>query len=454
MNRFLLVLLFLGTMSMLSAQKKVMGRVMSEEDDLPVIGALVAVKEYSGNKGTLTDEFGTFTLNVPEEAKEIVVTYLGMETQIVPISSVMKITLKPVTNMLHEVVVTGMANVDKRLFIGATDQLFADDIKLDGLAEISRALEGRSAGVSVQNISGTFGTAAKIRIRGATSIYGSSKPLWIVDGIALEDAVNVSADDLSSGDAITLISSAVAGINADDIESFQILKDGAATSIYGARAMNGVIVVTTKRGKAGVNRVNYTSEFTMRFKPSYKNFNIMNSQEQMGVYKEMESKGWLNFNDVYSASESGEYGRMYRLINTYDPVTGQFLLTNTPEAKNAFLREAEMRNTNWFGELFQTNIMQSHSVSIASGTEKSSYYASLSALLDPGWSKQSRVNRYTANLNASYNVLDNLSLNMIANATYRNQRAPGTLSQETDPFYGEVKRDFDINPYSYALNSS
>lgn len=107
----------------------------------------------------------------------------------------------------------------------------------------------------------------------------------------MEDVTEVGADDLSSGDAVTLISSAISGLNADDIESFQILKDGSATSIYGARAMAGVIVVTTKKGKAGSNKISYTGEFTMRLKPNYRNFNIMNSQEQMDVYKTLESNG-------------------------------------------------------------------------------------------------------------------------------------------------------------------
>ena len=194
--------------------------------------------------------------------------------------------MKPDAEVLEEVVVTGMQKMDKRLFTGATQQLTADNVKLDGLPDISRGLEGRAAGVSVQNVSGTFGTAPKIRVRGATSIYGSSKPLWVVDGVIMEDAVEVSADQLSSGDAETLISSAIAGLNADDIESFQILKDGSATSIYGARAMAGVIVVTTKKGKAGVSRISYTGEFTTRLVPSYNDFNIMNSQDQMGVYKD------------------------------------------------------------------------------------------------------------------------------------------------------------------------
>lgn len=276
--------------------------------------------------------------------------------------------------------------------------------------------------------------------------------MWVVDGVIMEDVTEVGADELSSGDAVTLISSAIAGLNADDIESFQILKDGSATSIYGARAMAGVIVVTTKKGKAGTNKISYTGEFSMRLKPSYRNFNIMNSQEQMGVYKTLANNGYLNFADVYRASESGVYGKMYHLMNDYS--AGGFALPNTPEARNAYLRQAEYRNTDWFDILFNNSISQNHAVSMTSGTEKASYYTSLSVMNDPGWTKQSKVQRYTANINALYNISKQLSLNLIGNASYRKQRAPGTLSSSLDPVSGEVRRDFDINPYSYALNTS
>ena len=345
-----------------SAQvSKVSGIVISAEDNEPVVGASIMVKGTT--LGTISDLNGKFSLTgIPSSAKSLEVSYLGMKTQVVQIKSNVKVVLEPDSKVIDEVVVTGMQRMDKRMFTGATSQLKAEDMKLDGMADISRSLEGRSAGVSVQNVSGTFGTAPKIRVRGATSIYGSSRPLWVVDGVVMEDAVEVSADALSSGDAETLVSSAISGLNSDDIESMQILKDGSATSIYGARAMAGVIVITTKKGKAGQSRVNYTGEFTMRLKPSYRNFNIMNSQEQMGIYKEMEEKGWLNFNDVYHAKGSGVYGRMYRLINTYDPTTGTFALENTPEARAAYLREAEYRNTDWFDELFTNSIMQNQSV--------------------------------------------------------------------------------------------
>jgi TonB-linked SusC/RagA family outer membrane protein len=377
-----------------------------------------------------------------------------MQPQEVAIKPTLTIRMKSDSELLDEVVVTGMQRMDKRLFTGATTKLSADNVKLDGIAEISRALEGRAAGVSVQNVSGTFGTAPKIRVRGATSIYGSSKPLWVVDGVIMEDVVEVDADALSSGDAETLISSAVAGLNADDIESFQILKDGSATSIYGARAMAGVIVVTTKKGKVGSNKISYTGEYSLRLVPSYNDYNIMNSQEQMGVYREMEKAGYLNFAETYRNSNSGVYGKMYHLLNTYDPVTGQYALDNTVKARNAYLKEAEYRNTDWFDALFNNAISQNHAISMSSGTEKASYYTSLSVMSDPGWYKQSQVKRYTANINALYNIYSNLSLNLIGNASYRKQKAPGTLSQTIDVVSGEVRRDFDINPYSYSLNTS
>ena len=385
-------------------------------------------------------------------AKTLQISYIGMKTEEVGIKSHLKITMKTDSEILQEVVVTGMQRMDKRLFTGAATKLSADNVKMDGMAEISRALEGRAAGVSVQNVSGTFGTAPKIRVRGATSIYGSSKPLWVVDGVIMEDVTEVGADDLSSGDAVTLISSAIAGLNADDIESFQILKDGSATSIYGARAMAGVIVVTTKKGKAGSNKISYTGEFTMRMKPNYRNFNIMDSQEQMDVYKTMASNGYLNFSDVYRASDSGVYGKMYHLINDYS--NGKFGLANTPEAINGYLQQAEYRNTDWFDILFNNSISQNHAISMSSGTEKASYYTSLSAMSDPGWTKQSSVQRYTANINALYNISQQVSLNLIGSTSYRKQKAPGTLSSSIDVVSGEVRRDFDINPYSYALNTS
>ena len=451
-KRSLLSLLCLFIGIGLFAQVKVTGQVF-DSDEEPLIGATVSIQ---GTKNAVATDFdGKFTIMAPSASSTLEVKFVGMKTYTAKVQSTpMHIVMESSATELDEVVVTGMTKMDKRLFTGAATKVDAQEARLAGMADISRSLEGRAAGVSVQNVSGTFGTAPKIRVRGATSIYGSSKPLWVVDGVIMEDVLEVSADDLSSGNAETLISSAIAGLNADDIESFDILKDGSATSIYGARAMAGVIVITTKRGKAGRNSINYTGEFTMRLKPSYSTFNIMNSQDQMDVYQELARKGYLNYAEIANASSSGVYGKMYQLLSEYNATTGQFGLPNTPEARAEYLQAAEYRNTDWFDILFSNSVMQTHSVSISSGTDKAQHYVSASAMYDPGWYRKSSIQRYTANLNSTFNVSDKVSVNLISNASFRKQKAPGTLGSDIDFVSGEVKRDFDINPYSYSMNTS
>src|SRR5690606_5109802 len=161
------------------------------------------------------------------------------------------------------------------------------------------------------------------------------------------DVVNITNDQLSTGDPNTLIGSSIAGINPDDIESFQILKDAAATAMYGARAMNGVIVVTTKQGKntQGRPQLSYTSNWTGYLRPTYNDYNIMNSADQVALYLEMEEKGYLNHSDVLTATNYGVFGKMHEMMYNVDPVTGDFALRNTAVDREAYLREAALRNT-------------------------------------------------------------------------------------------------------------
>lgn len=343
------------------------------------------------------------------------------------------------TVIIQEVVVNGITKTDKRLFTGAADRFPAENVLISGVTEVSRSLEGRSAGVVLSNVSGTFGTSPKIRIRGATSIYGNSQPLWIVDGIIIEDALEINADDLASGNAETVLSSAVSGLNPNDIESFQILKDGAATSIYGGRAMAGVIVITTKKGRSGERTVSYTGEFSVRSKPSYGNRSILTSQEQSKVFGDMVTDGWFSQNQMSNEGSYGIYGKMYELYGEENP---------------SYLQKAAHRNTDWFNELFRNSLVQTHSVSYSGGSESSTQYASIGIMDDPGWSLQSKVRRLTANLNYTQTIRHNLSANLITTASYRTQNAPGTLEQKTDYSYGTISRPSDINPYRYAMNTS
>jgi TonB-linked SusC/RagA family outer membrane protein len=418
-------------------------------------GAAVRIKGTSTGAATNID--GEFSFSAPLTPGMIIeVTYVSMKTREIVYAGQTSITvvLEEVTQSIEEIVVTGYQKIDRRLFTGSADIVKAEDLSVGGSNDVSRMLQGKSSGVQVQNVSGTFGAAPKMRVRGASSIYGDQKPLWVVDNIVLEDVVDVSADDLSSGDAKTLISSAVAGLNPDDIESFQILKDASATAFYGARAMNGVVVITTKRGKAGVVRVGYSGEFTMRLKPTYREYNIMNSQQQMMLYRDMEAKGWLNYADVSQAAAGGVYRKMYDALDHYDPATGTFELRNTPEERMRYLQQFEKVNTDWFGNLFNNSVQQSHSVSLSGGSQKATFFASMSLLHDPGWSIGDRVSRYTANMNASFIINDYLTFNISTNNSLRQQLAPGTIARETDPVNGTVSREFDLNPFSFALNTS
>lgn len=437
-------------------KRKISGVVLDDQG-LSLPGVSVLVKSTS--TGVSTDFDGKFSLEIPTSNKVVLVfSFIGMVSQEVLVTDQkeLKIIMRTDSEQLSEVVVIsdGFRKTDRRLFTGSATTVKAEDAKVDGVVDIGQMLEGKAAGVSVQTVSGTFGAAPKIRVRGASSIYGDSKPLWVVDGVILEDVVDISPDDLSSGDATTLISSAVAGLNSDDIEKFEILKDASATALYGARAMNGVIVITTKRGKQGVTKVSYSGEYTMRLKPSYSSYNIMNSREQMSVYRELEAKGWLNHAEISRQKDGGIYKKMYDLINTYDATAGEFGLENTPEGRAKFLQKYEMQNTDWFDVLFKSTITQNHSVSISGGTDKSSFYFSTSYYGDKGWSIADKVDRYTINANGNVKINDKLKLGFLTAGSFRQQKAPGSVNRTEDPINGEYSRDFDINPFSYALNTS
>lgn len=408
------------------------------------------------NRSTLSDKDGKFTIMANANAT-LQIKFLGYKSQEVKIAGrkTISITLDRDTKEIEavDVVVTGYQEIDRRKFTGASTKIKAEDAQRFGVPDVSRMLEGQVSGVSVQNVSGTFGAAPKIRVRGATSITGDNKPLWVIDGIPLEDVVNISNDQLSTGDANTLLGSSVAGINPDDIESFEILKDAAATSLYGARAMNGVIIITTKKGKAGTQMVNYVGNYTTYLKPSYRQFDIINSYDQMSIYAEIARKGAIDYALIKNNQNSGIYGNLSRALTTWKE-DGTPLVENTPEGREAFLKRYVYQNTDWFDELFNNSFMQEHSSSFSNGNDRVQNYYSTSFLKDNGWASSNAVQRYTANIRGNYKLSDRLSVGLLTTGSIRDQRAPGTLGQDSNPVTGVVSRDFDINPFSYAMNTS
>lgn len=259
--------------------------------------------------------------------------------------------------------------------------------------------------------------------RGQTSINQEVKPLWVLNGVILQDEIDLKPEDLVSEDAKLLIASAIPGLTAESIESFRVLKDASATAVYGPRAIAGVVEVVTKKGAAGTSSFTYTNESTFRLIPTYDQYNIMNSQEQMSVIQELMQGGHYEFQNVVTQKNKGIVGRMYELFYELDR-QGNSRVLNTEAGRRAYLQEAERRNTNWFKQLFQTSIMQNHTLSFSSGNEKSTYYASLSLLSDPGWQKGNKLTQYATNLNANYNLSSKVRLGLITDLSYRDQTTP------------------------------
>ena len=211
MRKFLLLLvLCLSSVGATFAQIKISGKVVDAETGQPLIGATVMIGTTTG-VATLAD--GTYVLPVPASAGEhpvLTFTYIGYESLNVTVGKnhVVNAKLKPEV-VIDQIVVTGFKNAKKESFTGSSVKISADDVAIAGVTDVSRMLEGQVAGVSVQNVSSTFGSAPKVRIRGVTSLSGENKPLWVVDGVVLEDVVNISNDQLSSGDPTTLLGSSV-----------------------------------------------------------------------------------------------------------------------------------------------------------------------------------------------------------------------------------------------------
>lgn len=438
----------------LSAQGKVQvtGEV-KDEGGQPLPGVSVVVVE--SKVGVSTDMSGRFSISA-QIGQNLRVSFIGMKTRTVKITKKhLHIQLREDAKMIDQVVVTGYQKVKSRVYTGSATSVKLQEIKLEGITDVSRMLEGRVPGLSIQNISGSFGSAPRINIRGGASIVGNVQPLWVIDGAVYEDLVSLSLDQLASGDAVTLISSAVAGLNPADIEDIQVLKDASATSVYGARALNGVIVVSTKSGRRNApTRVNYSSEYSFRLKPRYQDFDLLNSQETMSVYLEMQKKGHFGLRESLYGRRSGVFYQLYKQLSSLDPKTGGYALENTPEGIKGFLRQHEYANTDWFSELFTYNPTMSHNVSLSGGSERMAARASVGYLHDGGWTLADQVKRITANLKTDFFLTKALTVSLSAQGNLRQQKAPGTVPQKKNATLGSFERDFDINPFAYALGTS
>jgi len=322
---FLFLCLVIGIGLATAQTRQITGTVISAEDDQPVIGASVVVKGTT--TGTVTDYDGKFSLNVPTNAKSLVVSYIGMESVDAAISSNMRVVLKSSSQQLDEVMVVAYGTAKKSSFTGSAKAVSSDDITSGSKESLDKALAGKLSGVRVSSSTGDPGSPGEINIRGVGSISASKSPLYVVDGVAVKSDGDMSYYGKSS--------SILSSLNPEDIESMTVLKDAAAASLYGSRAANGVIIITTKSGKLGKTKVSYTGEIGWS-SMAVDQFNPMSSTELLEYAKEALSNYYIYYGDASNREEG------YALVESEGDMEYFF---NDPSGKT---------NTNWKKEVYRT----------------------------------------------------------------------------------------------------
>lgn len=462
MNKQLLLILFLLGLSLTGFSQKqttITGQVLDEKDGLPIPGASVFVDnavigEQSGVPGviqnsvigTVTDSNGKFSLKVPEGTAAVKVSYLGYNAVLINIINKTNITvsLKNSDNTLGEVVVNGYSDIAKRKNTTATTKLDYSKIRQTGVSGIDQMLAGQVAGVNVTNITGGPGAAPKIRIRGTVSLNGTQDPLWVLDGLPLEGTDLPSK--LADKDNIDQLRNLpIAGLNPDDIEDITILKDAAATSIYGARAANGVIVITTKKGKKGPVSINFSANTFIAQRPDLGKLNLMNANEKVDFELGLASRADLIYRDNQGAvsrllNKSGE-------LNAYRTNGFAGLSPATQNAINAL----RVQGTDWEKELYQQAVNQQYTMALSGGTEQASYYFSGGYYNEKGTTKQTGLERYNMTLKTDFNISPKLKAGV---AVFGSKTKRNNYLTDADSFTNLATYTRNVNPYQTARNAS
>ena len=390
---------------------KISGKVLDASGE-PVIGA--SVIEKGTTNGTVTDIDGNFTLNVSSAQAQLEVSYIGYKTQVLKSQAgkLMAVTLNEDMEMLEEVVVVGYGTMKKKDLTGAVASVKMDDAPVGTVSTISHALAGKAAGLQVNMVSAQPGSGSNFRIRGAASVNAGNDPLVIIDGFpvnpASDDAIKTGKYDAGSSDNI------LASINPNDIESIEVLKDASSTAIYGARAGNGVIIITTKKGKTGAPKVTYSGTATVQTLAG--EYDMMNARDFMIQSNRYAKEDWMKKNSigVYGGKSESEASAPYKPYYTDAQIN------------------APAHNTDWFDEITRTGFQTQHNVSVTGGTDLTKYLVSGNFFKQEGVVKNNDMERYTGRVNLEQQVSKyvNLGVNMTVSRNQTNNVPLGAGQNE------------------------
>ncbi len=362
-----------------------------------------------GQIGTITDEKGEFKLTLPQEVKKLNFSYLGFKTKTITLSkqTYYTIYLEEEVESLQEVVITGYQKIEKRKFTGAVNELKTKDIQQVGVSNIGDLIQGQAAGVSVISQTGAPGEIAKIRVRGTSSLNAIRDPLWVVDGmpLAVNDVPNLSYYTFDY-QAITdeLRNYPIADLNIADIENITILKDAAATSIYGARAANGVIVITTKKGKRGKTKVNFYTNTSFVQRPDFNKLNLMNASDKVDFELSMAKRADLSY-----LPEHGEIARILKNSGELELYREKGFTALTQDTQNS-INQLRKRTVKWDKLIYQIPYNINTGASISGGNENSDYYFSLGYYDEKGTTLGTGFKRVNLALKNHYTIFDKIKI--------------------------------------------
>lgn len=378
-----------------------------------------------------TDATGTFSL-FSKEKEQLRFSCIGMRpiTAAVDLSDFMMVVMDTMAQEIQEVIVTGYQVIDKRMSTAAAVTLKASEVIQPGEPTIDKMLQGKVPGLMVINNSGSVNAPPKLRMRGTATFLGNASPIWVIDGVIRQDPVDLTPAQINDaiggaeGANYSIIGNGISGLNPYDIESMTFLKDAAATAIYGIRAANGVIVITTKKGKSGPAQFSFTNNMRLGLRPHYGQFRLMNSKERIDVSRQVIEQGIRYPTMPLGISYEGLLQKLYAR-----EISQEEFLSET--------NRLETINTDWFKELFRNAIGSQNSFSVSGGSGKTTYYASLNIGVNNGAAKKDANSLYGVTFNLQSALTKKLSLDLSVFSSYR--KATGT---------------YIVNPYTYALQTS
>ncbi len=427
------VLLFFSALHFSFAQEKTVTGTVKDEAGIPLSGVTVMVKGTT--RGVATDFDGNYSIKVKAgDVLQFVSIGLSNVEKTVGSSNVINVTMKEESQQLDEVVVVAYGTADKKSLTGSIAVVSAEKISQQQTTDVAKALEGSVAGITISTSTGQPGEDSSIRIRGIGSINASNQPLIVLDGVPYSGSLN--------------------SINNNDIESISVLKDASSSALYGARGANGVIIITTKKGKKGALAVTIDTKigFNSRGVPEY---DLITSPSEYyetaweAIYnREVYGNGLSDADARALASSGGDNGLYYNLgYNIYNVANDQIIDPATGKINpNAQIKYADASNFNdWTGALFNTQIRKEHNLSITKGTDKGSLYFSVGYLGDEGYSLNSSFERYSTRLSYSGEILPWLNINASSMVSFTERKGGTTGTSYGNPF-GWTRRIAPIYP--------